>query len=373
MSGRIFIVAGDPSGERYAARLMAAWRRLDPAVEFFGIGGPSMEAEGLQSLVPLQQVSVVGFWEVARRIGFFRRLLERCEEELHRRAIRAVVLVDYPGFNLRLAQRARRWGVPVYYYIAPQVWAWGRWRLRVMAETVTLLLLAFPFECELFQRAGVRCVFVGHPLMDEPELAADPPPPEERPLTIALLPGSRPQELQRHVPLLCRTVELVRRDLPEAMFRAMFPAALPVENIPRVDAWEWVPQHYGLLLQSRAGLVKVGTSTLEAALAGMPFVAFYRTSWLSYSIARMVVDVPSAVLVNVLLRVPVVPEFLQGQARPPALARALLQVLATDRARQQWEAFHRLRPLLGGPGVAERAAAILAEELRRHPVTPLKP
>lgn len=366
MPPRIFIVAGDPSGDRYAARLMAEWRRLQPEVEFLGIGGSRMEAQGLRSLVPLQRISVVGFWEVARQVGFFRRLLRQCEDVIRTQGVHAVVLVDYPGFNLRLARRVRRRGIPVYYYIAPQVWAWGRWRLAVLAEAVTLLLVVFPFELEFFQRAGVRCTFVGHPLLDEPMLEREPPPVAERPLQIALLPGSRLQELRSHVPLLQRTVELVQRELPEARFVAALPPTVAPEALPAVTHWNWEADVYGLLQRSRAGLVKVGTSTLEAALCGMPFVAFYRMSWLSYAIARSIVQLRSAVLVNLLAGRSVVPEFLQQRAKPAQLARALLEVLEPAVAERQQESFLQLRTLLGGPGTAARAAALLVEELAAH-------
>ncbi len=363
MSYRIFIVAGDPSGERYAARLMAAWRKLEPEVEFLGIGGARMEAEGLRSLVPFQSVNVVGFWEVARQYRFFRRLLQRCEEALCDYRVRAVVLVDYPGFNLQLARRAARRGIPVYYYIAPQTWAWGKWRLQTLAEVVTLLVVAFPFEVELFQRAGVRCTFVGHPLMDEPQLANPPQSLDKRPFQIAFLPGSRPLELQRHLPLLRQTIAILRRAMPHATFSVALPPAMSPRWAFQSELWEYQPDPYALLANSRAGLVKVGTSTLEAALCGMPFAAFYRTSWLSYGIARMLVRLPSAVLVNLLLQKPIVPEFLQHQARPAVLARALLCLLETEVAQQQWEGFQELRSLLGKPGVAERAAELFVTEL----------
>ncbi|MCS6965458.1 MAG: lipid-A-disaccharide synthase [Candidatus Kapabacteria bacterium] len=366
MGRRIFLVAGDPSGERYAARLMAAWRQLEPTVEFFGIGGPQMEDQGLHSLTPLHRVSVVGFWEVVRRYGFFRRLLKLCEATLQSGSVSAVVLVDYPGFNLRLAEHARRAGIPVYYYIAPQVWAWGRWRLQTLARTVSLLLVAFPFELELFQHAGIRCAFVGHPLMDEPQLAAPPSDPEHRPFKVALLPGSRPQELRHHLPLLRQVVWLLERELSQVRFYALLPPALPWDRFPDVEGpWEWQRDAYTLLLHSRAGLVKLGTSTLEAALCGMPFAAFYRTSWVSYTVARALVQLPSAVMVNLLLGGAVVPEFLQSHARPAALARAVMQLLEPAAARRQWEHFLRLRTLLGEPGVAQRAAALIAEHLSK--------
>ncbi len=368
MGRRVFIVAGEPSGERYAARLMAAWRQLDPEVEFIGIGGPRMEAEGLHSLVSLSRLSVVGFWEAMRHYGFFRGLLRRCEGIVRTQGVDAVLLVDYPGFNLRLAERVARLGKPVYYYIAPQTWAWGRWRLQTLARAVTLLLVAFPFEVEFFGQAGVRCTFVGHPLMDEPQLAHAPEPPERRPLQIALFPGSRPQELRYHLPLLQQVALELRRELPQATVAAAIPSAPWSASVAAEQLWKWHADPYGLLQTSRAGLVKVGTSTLEAALCGMPFVAFYRMSWLSYGIARLLVQLPSVVLVNVLLRAPIVPEFLQHRARPATLVGALLRLLDPEVARHQWESFQHLRALLGGPGVAQRAAAVLAAELERIPV-----
>jgi lipid-A-disaccharide synthase len=356
---RVLVVAGDLSADRYTARLMAEWRTLQPELEFVGIGGPQMQQQGLQPLVPFEAVTVAGFWEVARRYGFFRQLLERCTELLPR--VDAVLLVDYPGFNLRLAQRARRRGLRVFYYIAPQVWAWGRWRARLLAETVSLLLVVLPFEEEFFRRYGVPTVFVGHPLLDEPALQREPPPLSQRQMQVLLLPGSRQQEWQRHVPLLERTVELLQRDLPGIRAATVVPPG--IASIPA--GWYRFGDVYEALQQSRAALVKLGTSTLEAALCGTPFVAFYRASAVSYLLARSLVQVPSGVLVNLLAGgQSVVPEFLQWRARPQQLARAVRELLESDScATRQLEAFAQLRHRLGAPGAARRAAALLAEAM----------
>ncbi|GBD07196.1 Lipid-A-disaccharide synthase [bacterium HR21] len=355
---RVLISAGDPSGDRHAARLMAEWRRLQPELEFVGIGGPRMQQQGLHSLVPFEELAVVGFWEVAQRYGFFRRLLRRCQALLPE--VAAVVLVDYPGFNLQLAKAARRHGVPVYYYIAPQVWAWGRWRLRTLAETVSLLLVVLPFEEEFFQRHGIRTVFVGHPLLDEPILCGEPPPLSAREPQVIFLPGSRRQEWQRHLPVLRQTEELLRRDFPELRIATTAPP-----GIDPPPQWHHNANVYEALRSSRAALVKLGTSTLEAALCGTPFVAFYRTSALSYGLARLLVRLPAATLVNILApAAPVVPEFLQWQARPQKLARALARLLCSETAAEaQRTAFAELRQRLGQPGVARRAASVLAEAL----------
>lgn len=361
-SVRIVIAAGEPSGDLHAARLMAAIRKLVPTVVFEGIGGPAMELEGLRSMARLRDLAVSGFWEVAKRYGFFRTLLQRCGDRITQHPPALFLPVDYPGFNLRLASIARRARVPVAWYIAPQLWAWGKSRGPKLASSVNHLLAVFPFEPAFFQQFGIRTSYVGHPLLDDPAFSTVP---SHKGHSLALFPGSRRQELLRHVPLLAEMVRLLPSDV-----------ASTVAVAPSVDSALIAPLiHVGVqpatdsravLAEAGAGLVKAGTSTLEAALMGLPFATFYRTSALSAALTRRLATIDHVTMANVLLNRPAVHEFLQQGARPQALAREAMMLLEDgDRRSQLHDFFDEVRSLLGGPGAAQRAAAIIAEMVQR--------
>lgn len=361
-SVRIVIAAGEPSGDLHAARLMAAIRQLIPSVVFEGIGGPAMELEGLRSMARLRDLAVSGFWEVAKRYGFFRSLLQRCGNHITQNPPALFLPVDYPGFNLRLATIARRAHVPVAWYIAPQLWAWGKGRGPKLAHAVNHLLAVFPFEPAFFQQFGIRTSYVGHPLLDDPAFSAVP---DHGSRTLALFPGSRRQELLRHVPILADVLRLLPSDVSSTV--AVAPGTDSSLLAPLVEAGARpVVDSRAVLAQSGAGLVKAGTSTLEASLLGLPFATFYRTSAFSAALTRRLATIDHVTMANVLLHRSAVHEFLQEGALPPALAREAI-VLLDDTARRAElrDSFTEVRELLGGPGAAQRAAAIIAEMVRR--------
>lgn len=359
---RIAIVAGEPSGDLHAARLMAALRTRIPDVVFEGIGGPAMEAEGLRSMARLKDVAVSGFWEVARRYGFFRALLERCKTMLEQRRPSLFIPVDYPGFNFRLAAHAKRCRIPVGWYVAPQLWAWGKGRGPALAAAVDRLLAVFPFEPAFFDQFGIRTTYVGHPLLDDPAFRSMSTHEGRR---LALFPGSRRQELQRHLPLMVATVRQLPTDVRPVV--AMAPGVDERLLQPLIDAGaEPTTDSRGLMATAGAGLVKAGTSTLEAALSGLPFATFYRTSPLSYHLTKRLITVSSVTMINLLLDRPVVHEYLQAAATAPSLVREVRSLLDDAERRAALRAAgHDVRTMLGGPGAAERAADVLAEMVRR--------
>lgn len=361
---RIFIAAGDPSGDLHAARLMEEIRRRVPFAVFEGIGGPAMELQGLRSLARLDDLAVTGFWEVAKRYGFFRALLRRCAALISERGrYRLFLPVDYPGFNIRLASHARKAGVPTAYYIAPQTWAWGKDRTSTLARVVDRLFVVFPFEERFFGEHGVRATHVGHPLLDDP-MFADVGAHVSR--TLALLPGSRAQEVKRHARLLADAADIVRRIDGDMTF------AVPAMR--RLDAALYAPLHDAgvevvhdartLLRDAGAGLVKAGTSTLEAALLGLPFATFYRTSPISYMLSKRLINVSSVTMMNLLLHRNVVHELLQHDATPQRLADEAVRLLDDAPRRDELLAAAReVRAMLGGPGAAARTADHIAEML----------
>ncbi len=367
---KIFISVGDPSADAHAARLMRVLKARRPDLEFIGLGGPAMQAQGLQSLVPFESLSVVGFWEVVKKYAFFRSVLRRCKKVLQEQRPDLFLPIDFPGFNLRLATFARKLRIPTIYYIAPQLWAWGKQRAQTLANSVDLLLVVFPFEEAFFTQLGVPALYVGHPLLDDPQFAALPRRFEYRDDTIVLMPGSRPQELAHHLPLMLQTAAILASYLPELSFTIVKPETLPLESyMPYFRSYEHLELEFAstasqALQWAKAAIIKAGTSTLEAAVLLTPFVTVYKTSALSYRIGKWLVNVPHITLVNILLQQAVVPEFIQDEAQPKAIAESVLSILTNSEYRSLFlSQFQQLRATLGGAGATETVADVILGRL----------
>lgn len=369
----IFISAGEESGDLHGAALARALRLRFPDARLIGLGGARMAAEGVELLAGLDQLAVMGFVEVIRHLPFFRDLTNRVHATIEAERVDLVIPIDYPGFNLRLAKHSRGRGIPVLYYIAPQVWAWHKGRVRDLARDADEVAVVLPFEEAFLRQAGVNAKFVGHPLLDRaaPELprgdwarsnGLDP----DRPI-LGLFPGSRAQEVRRHLELFSRAAELVvERNaavqpaiaVPRGIDRAVYEGA----------RWPRVESTGGMLLQyATAALVKSGTTTLEAGIAATPMVVVYRMAPLSYALARRVVKVPHIALANLIAERRVAPEFVQDAATLDALAAALLPLLdeTSDERAEMVEGLRLIRGKLGGAGASARVAEIAGELLQR--------
>ena len=362
------MLAGEPSGDLHGAALARSLLEKWPSARLLGLGGERMAAAGVECMAGLDQLAVMGFAEVARHLAFFRRLMGRVRAAMHRHGVDLVIPIDYPGFNLRVARYAREAGIRVLYYIAPQVWAWRPARARRLARDTDHVAVILPFEAGFLERAGARATFVGHPLLElEQEVPAradfcrahglDP----GRPL-LALFPGSRRQELDRHLGVFLDTARRLERARPGLQIVVARAPGLPARACEGVAATV-VGDGRSLLRHARAAVVKSGTSTLEAALAGVPFATAYRTHPLTFALARRLVRVDHIAMPNLIAGRRVVPELIQHEATPARLARELLPLLDDTEARRAMVAgLGEVRRALGSAGAARRVAGI-AESL----------
>ena len=364
----ILFVAGETSGDLHAANVARELLATNAGFTLRGIGGDLMEAAGVRLDEHIRDFAVLGLIEVLRHVPKHWKALGDLRARILSGRVALVILVDYPGFNMRVAQAAAEAGVPVLYYIVPQVWAWGAARLGKMARWIRKAAVILPFEEQLLRDHGIDATFVGHPLLDR---AAEMPsrddardrlgvPRDAR--VLALFPGSRAQEIQRHLGPFVRSAELLRAGDPS--LHVVVSAAPHV----RIDASQcpFPLVHSASLTVLRAAdaaMCKSGTTTLEAAVAGCPLVVAYRAHPLTYFAARKLVRIPHIGLVNVVAGRAIAPEFVQDALEPAAVARALSRLIdhGTDERRRMLGELDRVRALLGEPGAARRVAAMAHE------------
>ena len=366
----LYFVAGEPSGDAHGAALLRALRERESVLAFAGRGGPAMRAVAGEALENwTDEAAVVGLWEVLKRYGWFRQQFRRVLTEIAAQRPAAVVLIDYPGFNLRLAKalRQRGYGGRIVYYISPQVWAWHRGRIPAMARLLDLMICIFPFEQPIFEQAGLRTVFAGHPLAEQ--IPAEPTGEPRDPTLVSLFPGSRRREVHKIFPVLLETARRLRRERP-ALTRPP-PAASEARagalralasGFPGVGCEVLPPgSARGLMRRAAVGLVASGTATVEAALCGLNFAVVYRVAPLTYWVGRAVVRVPFLGMVNLLAGKEVAREFIQGAARPEALAAETLRLLEDPvaRATQTRELAAVTTKLGHGAGASANAATAI--------------
>ena len=375
---RLLIVAGELSGDMHGAKLAKALKRVDKSLTLLGVGGQHMQEAGVDLIHGIAHLDVVGLFSSQQARAVLQAYSTVCNF-LKMTLPDAVIFIDNPGLNLRLASIAKSVGILVIYYIAPQVWAWHRSRLKLIARVVDHLLVILPFEEDVFREAGVTCTFVGHPLLDDigshgpiAKIKArkhfqldgiDP--------VIAMLPGSRECEIQAHLPLMLDALASVRLSLP-------FQTILPIANSIDQSGVEAICRSYPFKVTCVRGqatdvmrsadllLVASGTATLQAGFLGIPMIIVYRTSWLTYCLARSLVQIKWIGLVNIVMGRSVVPELIQHHATSSRLADLTLSLLSDEAA------YQRMADELAGvrmkfsspPGAADRAATVIVKQLR---------
>ena len=369
----ILISAGEPSGEMYAARLV---RALATRVEahLFGLGGPRMREAGVELVAENSAIAVVGITEVLGKAPTVWRLIRQLCEEAERRRPKLAILVDSPGFNLRLARRLNAQGVPIVYFISPHVWAWKRWRIHAIRSRVKRMLCIFPFEEKYYRDRGVAAEFVGHPQVDDvqatrsrEEFAARYDMDPTKPI-VALLPGSRRNELKYNLPTMLEASRLIAAKQPAQFALALAPALRPAELVPFAQAD--MPVHlvedetYNALAAADAAIVSSGTATVEAALLGVPMVVVYRLAPTTAFLLRRLVRTPFFSMVNLIAGQRVVTELFQDEFTAERVAGEVLRLLKSGEARDEMRrGLAEVRAKLGPGGAMERAAEIIVAML----------
>tara|TARA_Y100001960_G_scaffold34637_1_gene31364 strand:+ start:52837 stop:53964 length:1128 start_codon:yes stop_codon:yes gene_type:complete len=366
-SPTILLLAGEASGDNWGANLAADIKRRWPDSDLLGMGGPLMEAQGVVLVEDIAKLSIMGVGGLIGKLPFFFFLRRKLLRILVEKEVDLVVAIDFAGFNMSIIRDAHRKNIKVLYYVAPKVWAWGFNRTKQLIRSVDHIAVIFPFEEEIWKKAGGQVTFVGHPVLDHPsEFVSDRKQfcekwnlDSERPI-LALFPGSRPQEISRHLDLFVETGNRIRETYPEVQIvigrsPSIDRKRLQGKNIVVVD------EGRSLLTHSRAGLLKSGTATLEACLAGTPFVTVYKTDFLTWFMAQKVLKIEHISIPNLLGNQKLIPEILQGDATPEHLVEEMTPLLETRNPKyhETLSYFESIAECLGEAGVAQRVGAII--------------
>jgi len=375
-SKKILLVAGEVSGDLHGSHLVEALQRIEPGIQFFGVGGEGLERRGMKLLYPAHSLSVVGITEVFVKLRSILRALRGLKRSLEREKPDLIILIDFPEFNLRLAKIARRKGIPVVYYISPQIWAWRPQRIKLIARVVKKMIVLFPFEVPLYESAGVDVEWVGHPLLD----TVKPTLPKEKAFqefgldpkrrTVGLLPGSRIHEIERLFPPLLASAHLLQKEIPDLQFviplapgisRTILSSHMKNISFP-VKVVEGFT--YDVMNLSELLIMASGTATLEGAILGKPMIIIYKVSLPSYWVGRALIRVDHIGLVNLVAEREIVPELIQKDVNPERIADEASRILRDPiLSRKMAESMDEVRQKLGEPGAAQRAAQIVASLL----------
>jgi len=371
-SKKILLVAGEVSGDLHGSRLVEAIQCIDPEIQFLGVGGEGLKRAGMKLLFHSQSLSVVGITEVFAKLGSILKALRTLKRALEREKPDLVILIDFPEFNLRLARIARRRGIPILYYISPQIWAWRPKRIKLIARLVKKMVVLFPFEVPLYEAAGVDVEWVGHPLLD----TVKPTLPKARAFhqfgldpkrrTVGLLPGSRLHEIERLLPPLLASAHLLQKEIPDLQFVIPLAPGIPQTTLSfhmkNVSAPVKVVEGftYDVMNLCELLITASGTATLEGAILGKPMIIIYKVSTPSYWVGRALIRVDHIGLVNLVAEKEIAPELIQKDVHPQRIADEALRILRDPLlSRKMSESMGEVRQKLGEPGAAQRAARIV--------------
>jgi lipid-A-disaccharide synthase len=378
-SKKILLVAGEVSGDLHGSHLVKAIHRIDPEIQFFGVGGEGLERAGMKLLYHSQSLSVVGITEVLLKLGSILKALRGLKKSLDREKPDLVILIDFPDFNLRLAKIAHRKGIPILYYIGPQIWAWRPKRIKLISRLVKKMIVLFSFEVPLYEAAGVDVEWVGHPLLDivKPVLSKEEAfrqfglDPNRR--TVGLLPGSRIHEVERLLPPLLASAHLLQKEIPDLQFIIPLAPGIPKTMLSSRMKKISVPLKlvegltHDVMNLSELLIAASGTATLEGAILGKPMIILYKVSLPSSWVARALIRVDHIGLVNLVAEKEIAPELLQREVNPQRIADEAFRILRDPiLSRKMTDSMGEVRQKLGDPGAAQRAAHIVVSLLRER-------
>ncbi|HDQ92821.1 MAG TPA: lipid-A-disaccharide synthase, partial [Synergistetes bacterium] len=370
----VVIIAGEASGDFHGAMLVKEMRALDPTLRFCGIGGDRMKDGGVVLSAHANDLAVVGLTEVLPKLGVILGARRKIKNLLKQKRPGLLILIDFPDFNMPLARVAHGLNIPVFYYISPQVWAWRKKRIHFLEQYVDRMAVILPFEEELYRTTKLDARFVGHPLLDSVLMPCSRDEALRRlglhskGTIIGLLPGSREREIESLLPCILKAAQIISRRIPDVQFVLPLAEAIPMKTIDEIrrdiplDLTVVKGRFYEALGVSDGAIVASGTSTLEAALLGVPMVIVYRVSFLSYVLGKMFITVEHVGLVNIIAGREVVPEYIQANAEPGKIAQGLMDILTGEGRREKVSCdLKELKALLGEPGAAAKTAAMALE------------
>ena len=374
---KIFIIAGEVSGDMHGAHLAREIKSMDGSVQLLGIGGKKMQDAGVKILYNIVDLAVVGFIEVIKHYKTFKEIFDNLLKRIEAERPDVVILIDYPGFNLRLAKKLKEKNIKVIYYISPQIWAWGKGRIRLIKKTVNKMIVVFKFEEDLYKKLGVDASFVGHPLIDTVK-----PHTSKRDFlkschlsndlkTVALLPGSREKEVERILPVSLKAAEIINENLKDIQFVVLRSPSVKQkifdECLKKTKLHVKIVKDktYDGISASDLVIAASGTATLETAILHKPVMILYKLSFPTWLIIRCLLRIRNVGLVNIVARKLIMPEFIQFKARPNRIARHAIDMLTNkDRIAKMNKDLHDLKELLGSPGASRRAAKIVLDTIR---------
>jgi lipid-A-disaccharide synthase len=379
---KILIIAGEASGDLHGSGLVRELKKVDSNLEIFGIGGDKMKREGVELIFHIDRLSFMGFFEVIKNLGVVRGVMKTMTSVTETRRPHLTILIDYPGFNLRFAKKVKNLGIPVVYYISPQVWAWGGNRVKKMKNLIDKMTVIFSFEKEIYKRFNIDCEFVGHPLLEvtRPILSLEDFQNKfdirKNDVVVGLLPGSRWQEVEKILPIMLESCKLLKPRIKNLkLLLALAPTIKKeeMENLlKQADFQAMIVENltYDLMKHADFLLIASGSATLECAILGTPFLVLYKTSFWTYLVAKSLVSIPNIALANVVAGKRVVPEFIQSQAVPNRIAEEMYEIL-TDRERYKaiQNELKKVKEKLGEEGASKKAAQIVTEMLSSSPLT----
>ena len=370
---KYYLIAGEASGDLHGANLMRALQQIDPKAEFRFWGGDRMEAVGGKLIKHYRDLAFMGFWEVVTNLRTILRNIDFCKRDITQYQPDALIFIDYPGFNMRIAKWAKEIGIPTHYYISPQIWAWKENRIKAIKRDVDAMYVILPFEKDFYEGKHQYPVhFVGHPLLDaiaarkevSEEVFKRENGLDERPI-IALLPGSRKQEIAKMLSVMLSVVgsyhqyQFVIAGAPSQEYD-FYKQFIKEENVHFVTG-----KTYDLLSHAHAALVTSGTATLETALFNVPEVVCYRGNWISYEIAKRVISLKYISLVNLIMDAPIVTELIQGELNTKNLKTELDKLLNPEHRAKLLKDYKTLREKLGNEGASERTASLIVSSMMK--------